>query len=111
MVDRIRELCRQKGTSITKLEVSLGFGNGTIGKWKTNTPSYKRLKAVADALGTTVEYLEGAETKKEPTTPEGSELDDLDIQILKIVRNLGQAEKQTLLAGLRTTIANRGSNQ
>ena len=100
MVDRIRELCRQKGTSITKLEVSLGFGNGTIGKWKTNTPSYKRLKAVADALGTTVEYLEGAETKKEPAAQKGGELDDALVRKLMLLTPDEVAKVDAFVQGL-----------
>ena len=115
LVENIRRLCRNAGISLTILEERLGFGNGAIGKWAKSQkrPNHERVVAVASFFGETIDSLRqnAEETKKEPTTPKGSELDDLDIQIMKIVRNLGQGEKQTLLAGLRTTIANRGSNQ
>jgi len=59
MVDRIRALCRAQGTSVTKLEESLGFGNGTIGKWKNakNAPPADKLQKVADALGVSADFL------------------------------------------------------
>lgn len=59
MVDKIRELCKQNGTSIFKLEKQLGFGNGVIGRWDKAVPNYERLSAVASALGVTVADLTG----------------------------------------------------
>lgn len=54
MVDRIRALCKKNGTSIKKLEQSLGFGNGTIGKWDAHSPSADKVLLVANALGVKV---------------------------------------------------------
>ncbi len=72
MVDKIRELCKQNGTSIFKLEKQLGFGNGVIGRWDKAVPNYERLSAVASALGVTVAELTGETDemgiKKEPAT-------------------------------------------
>lgn len=59
MVDKIRELCKQNGTSIFKLEKQLGFGNGVIGRWDKAVPNYERLSAVASALGVSVSDLTG----------------------------------------------------
>ena len=36
MFSKIEELCRKKGITITELERELGFGRGTILKWKTH---------------------------------------------------------------------------
>lgn len=69
MVDRIKALCRQKGTSVTKLEAALGFGNGTIGKWRNakNAPPADKLQLVADALDVSVAHLlSGEDDKKLP---------------------------------------------
>lgn len=57
MYEKIRELCKEKGTSIGALEEKLAFGKGTIYKWKTSSPSVDRLKKVAEALGTTIDEL------------------------------------------------------
>jgi len=64
MVDRIRALCKARNTSITKLEAALGFGNGTIGKWKNakNAPPADKLEKVADFLDVSVRYLLTGET-------------------------------------------------
>ena len=60
MLDKIKALCKEKKTSISKLEKQLGFGNGVIGRWDKSVPSYERLAAVANALDVPVAYLTGA---------------------------------------------------
>lgn len=73
MLDKIKALCKEKKTSISKLEKQLGFGNGVIGRWDKSVPSYERLAAVANALDVPVSYLTGeiddpsASIKKDPT--------------------------------------------
>lgn len=57
MLDKIKALCKEKKTSISKLEKQLGFGNGVIGRWDKSVPSYERLAAVANALDVPVAYL------------------------------------------------------
>lgn len=59
IVDRIRELANAKGHSLTTLESSLGLGNGTISRWKSNSPNTDKLCKVADYFGVSVDYLLG----------------------------------------------------
>lgn len=72
MLDKIKALCKEKKTSVARLEKQLGFGNGVIGRWDKSVPSYERLTAVADALDVSVAYLTGetddpsAGIKKDP---------------------------------------------
>lgn len=35
LVKNIRELAKKNGTSLTKIEKKLGWGNGKIGKWES----------------------------------------------------------------------------
>ena len=65
MVEKIKELCKENKVSVLKLETSLGFGNGTIGKWKKHTPSHDKLKKVADFFGVSVDYILGNTDTKE----------------------------------------------
>lgn len=59
----IQKECRKQGKSIIGLERDLGFSRGSISKWDVNTPAVSRVKAVANALGVTVEVLlKGVET-------------------------------------------------
>ena len=56
-VERIRELCKERGTNIMRMEQTLGFGNGTVNRWGKNEPSVTKVKAVAEFLGVTVDEL------------------------------------------------------
>ena len=53
----IQDECRKQGRSILGLEYELGFARGSICKWDINKPAVTRVKAVADALGVTMERL------------------------------------------------------
>ena len=66
MVEKIKALCKEKGTSMYKLEKELNLGNGTIGKWGKNgrVPNYANLSAVASARGVTVAELTGETDEK-----------------------------------------------
>ena len=78
MLDKIKALCKEKKTSISKLEKQLGFGNGVIGRWDKSVSSYERLAAVANALDVPVSYLTGetddpsAGIKKGPIPKDGA---------------------------------------
>ena len=78
MLDKIKALCKERKTSISKLEKQLGFGNGVIGRWDKSVPSYERLAAVANALDVPVSYLTGetddpsAGIKKDPIPKDGA---------------------------------------
>lgn len=50
MLDKIKALCKEKKTSISKLEKQLGFGNGVIGRWDKSVPSYERLPQLLTSL-------------------------------------------------------------
>ena len=55
--ENISRLCKDKGLTIQQLEKLAGLGNGSIGKWKTFTPRAESLKAVANVLNVTMDYL------------------------------------------------------
>lgn len=55
--DRIKALCDKKGISICALEKAAGLGNGTIGGWRTGSPTVDKLQAVAKVLGVKVSKL------------------------------------------------------
>ncbi|MEE0752131.1 helix-turn-helix domain-containing protein [Frisingicoccus sp.] len=57
MFSKIEELCRKKGITITELERELGFGRGTILKWKNSSPSVNKLRDVAKYFRVTVDFL------------------------------------------------------
>ncbi|MEG0078351.1 MULTISPECIES: helix-turn-helix domain-containing protein [Enterococcus] len=59
LYERIKELAANKKISIRQLEETLKFGNGTINRWRTNTPGIDKIQKVADYFGVSVDYLLG----------------------------------------------------
>lgn len=57
ILDKIKVLCRERGTNITEVEKSVGIGFGTVYKWGKVSPSVANLKLVADYFGVTVDDL------------------------------------------------------
>ncbi|MCR5035380.1 MAG: helix-turn-helix domain-containing protein [Clostridia bacterium] len=55
--ERIKAEADQKGLTISELEKQSGLGNGVIGGWRTASPNARKLEAVADTLGVSVDYL------------------------------------------------------
>lgn len=60
IVDRIKELCKNKNISIKKLEKKLSFGNGSIYNWDKNSPSIGKILKVANYFSVSIDYKEGA---------------------------------------------------
>ena len=56
--ERVAKLCKHNKLAITALEKELGFGRGTIGKWKKGAePNLASLQKVADYFKVSVDYL------------------------------------------------------
>lgn len=87
--DRIQLLLESKGISQSELEKTLGFGKGTMTKWKgTTAPSADKLLKIAEYFNVTLDYLmtgnEGMLKKNAELTPK----DEREIErILEQTRN------------------------
>lgn len=57
MYQKIKELCRNRGISVSALEKSLGFSNGSIAKWATSLPRVDSAIKVANFFGVPVTQL------------------------------------------------------
>lgn len=99
LVDRIRHLCKQSGLSLTKLEAILGFGNGTIGRWKSCNPTYESLKSVADYFAVSIEYL--AEGEKKAATQKGSGHSPVSEEVANIIDTLPDVTQEQALRLVR----------
>lgn len=93
VVDTIKRLANAQGLSITTLEQTVGLGNGTIGKWRKQSPSCDKLKLVADYLSTTIDYLL---TGKENNIIEVS-LSTIEQELLEHYKKLPEKEQIKLL--------------
>lgn len=57
LVDKIKDLCKEKDTNMAVLERELGFGKGLIRTWDTSSPAGDKLKKVALYFHVSVDYL------------------------------------------------------
>lgn len=57
ILEKILKLAEKNSISVSCLEKTLGFGNGTIKKWGESSPSVDKLKKVADYFGVSIEYF------------------------------------------------------
>ena len=57
LVEKIRQICSEKGLTIQRLEQTAGLTNGCVSKWAVSDPKVSNLKKVADVLGVTVDDL------------------------------------------------------
>lgn len=56
-VERIKALCKERKTPVSRLEKELGFANGYIGQLKKGTVPNDRLMKIADFFNVSPEYL------------------------------------------------------
>ena len=57
LVKKIRQLCKEEGISVRRLERDNNFGNGLVAKWTRSSPNIEYLQRVAEYFNVTVDYL------------------------------------------------------
>lgn len=55
--ERIKEISKKKGYSLTKLNDAAGLGTNSIYHWRNKTPSTDSLQKVANVLNVSLDYL------------------------------------------------------
>lgn len=55
--DRIKQLCKENGVTVTGTEATLGFARGSLCKIDKNKPSMDKVAKLADFLHTTTDYI------------------------------------------------------
>ena len=63
--ERVKDLCKEKGISINKLEQEIGVASGYLSK--LDNPGIKTVKLIADYFNVSVDYLMTGEEKEVPT--------------------------------------------
>lgn len=72
--ERIKDLCKRKGTTVTETECRLGFARGSLCKIDRNKPSIEKVEKLAAYFGTSTSYItSGIESK--PIEPETDRYD------------------------------------
>lgn len=101
-VENVRAICKQKGTSITKLEEKLHFGNGYIGKLATrkSSPEHNRIVSIANALEVSVYDLTGESSidqlagEERFATYDGSQYEQVPEDIKQLAAAFALAKKE-----------------
>lgn len=110
LVEFIRVSCKNRNSSITKMEKDLSFANGTVGKWANGKryPPKDKLSLVADFLQVSIEELMGQEPEqKEKPAPGGSEL---DAAFNAVLDQLTEQELADVLQYAKFKVASRKEN-
>lgn len=72
--ERLKVLCKKKGTSVTALSKKLGLSSGNVTNWKNGRmPKTDIALKIANYLNVSVEYLMGEHIKKEDPTADSDE--------------------------------------
>lgn len=102
--DRFYERCLEKGTKPNPLGKKIGIASSSITGWKSGKmPSAEAIVLVAKALDCSTDYLLG--NSDIPTV--SREYQEQDIEILDMLKELSESEKNFLIANLKLMIENR----
>lgn len=57
LFDKVKALCAEHQTNLSKLERDCGLANATIRRWELVSPNMDSLVKVADYFGVSIDYL------------------------------------------------------
>lgn len=93
-VDRVKTICKERKIPISRLEKDLGFSNGYIGQLRKGVLPDDRLRAIADYLDVTTQYLMVGDDSEKPA-PVLTARDERDIakDLNRIMEKLSAGEE------------------
>jgi len=106
MYERLKELCRLRGTTVTKLCIQVTGNSGNLATWKKDYMRSDYLMAVAEALECSTDYLLGlvdnpnetyvsADDVVSATTPVSS--DKTSEEFIKMFANMNLADRVAVM--------------
>lgn len=96
LVNKIQQLCINKGTTLIGLERDVSLGRGTIRNWDKNSPSMDKVQKVADYFHVSIDYL--LDRKSD------NSIDDMDVRRIERARkNMPQQEKDKMMKILQAS--------
>lgn len=98
--DRIKEVCREKNITISKLERELGL-SGAVSKWNKHKPTHENLSKVSKYLDVSIEYLVGETEEMQKSS--SNEEDRLKI-IYNLLVDLGYVQPGEQVSGEKLEI-------
>mgnify|MGYP003280037581 CR=1 FL=1 len=97
MFDRVKEISKKRGLTLAQLNEKVGFKQNVIYSWKTKTPSVDKVKAVADVLNVSVDYLLGNTDNPEPSTSSDGLTKNQKLIAYSIDPDISDEERQAII--------------
>ena len=97
LYERLQELCRENGTTITALCVKITNNRGNLSTWKNNNIRPEWLAAISDEFGVSVDYILG----KTPVKERFSDLPEDEQEFISIMKEADPEYRRSLLDVLR----------
>lgn len=108
MLQKIKELCKEKGLRIEDLEAALGIANKSIYRWDRTNPGIDKVQLVADYFGISVDYLLGNEKDKEQILQEAFDNRPEMRMLFSVAEN---ASKEDIEKAIKIIQALKGDDQ
>lgn len=98
-VEIVKALCKERKVPISKLEKTLGFGNGYVSQLKKGTFPSDRLSLIAEYFNVSVSYLLGEE--KEKPTLSGEQISEAKKKVIDGLEDMTEEELLLLAARIK----------
>lgn len=97
LYEQIRDIAKEKGYSVNKLEKELGFARSSINKFNKNRPSLDKIQQIADYLNVSVDYLMTGndDAKKENISDISNDNLDVAKDIDRLILQMSKSGKLT----------------
>lgn len=98
MINRIREIRKQRGLTMKQLGKIVDLAESTISQYETGKrqPDNETLLKLSEYFGVTVGYLLGAENETVPAAPQKDILDKVDIAFYGAFKELSEHDQDTI---------------
>jgi len=101
MVERLKQIIKEKGLSFSAVEKELGFGNGAIKRFSTNSPSAEKILQLSNFLNVSTDYL------LKGTEPDNKALSKDEADLLKKYKDLEPIDKGKVLGYIDNMVGNK----
>ena len=104
IIGRIKQLCREKGISMSQFYEESGVSSGAMSQWSTGktSPRLTTIAMLAAYLGTTTDYLLTGEQKEKTTQADGLTMEQKELIFL--FQNLSPEQQEKVLAEVKSLL-------
>jgi transcriptional regulator with XRE-family HTH domain len=100
--DKFVELCAKKQISPCAAAEEMGYQRSVVTRWSKGTaPRDATIQRVANYFGVSASFLKGEEQKENPAVISDNEVDEVTMELLEIINNGSDADRQDMLDMLR----------